>query len=233
METNNKNHLNNPVVIIILLALVGVGGYFLFNKNQNQESTTPSSYSTNSNQPQQKTDTPSANDMGVTLRTPADWANAPIPNNTSGHWKKISLGADPVTEDSITFSDTITDLGQFIPSSNIFGEWGFGYPKGRSTTGDFVQVDLTMNNTTQYPALVEVVLYYLADQAGRGYQFVQTNSPNECSGGGGVLSVPQTLKPGIPCVAHILYEVSKDSKSFNLDFDARNDQYNDNKPYGK
>jgi len=35
MEKINKNHFNNPVVIILILILVSVGGYFLFSKNQN------------------------------------------------------------------------------------------------------------------------------------------------------------------------------------------------------
>jgi hypothetical protein len=36
MEKINKNHFNNPVVIILFLILLGIGGYFLLSKNQNE-----------------------------------------------------------------------------------------------------------------------------------------------------------------------------------------------------
>ena len=36
MEKINKDHFNNPVVIILFLILLGIGGYFLLSKNQNE-----------------------------------------------------------------------------------------------------------------------------------------------------------------------------------------------------
>lgn len=170
--------------------------------------------------------TSGSSDAGVVLNTPADWANAPIADNVGDHWKKISLGANPITEDGITYSQTINDLGQTILASDP--TWGF-LTGGITTTGKFVQVNLTMNNDTQSSAVVEIALYYLADQAGRGYQFKETHS--SCSGGTDSIATPQSLEPGIPCTAEVLYEVSQQSQSFNLDFDAKNDQYNGNVPY--
>ena len=34
MEKINKNHFNNPIVIILILVLIGVAGYFFLPKNQ-------------------------------------------------------------------------------------------------------------------------------------------------------------------------------------------------------
>lgn len=221
-------------IAIVVVVLVAAAYFFGQNSNQTSSKNAPTANYANTlsttstpqtNQSANNTTTGTSND-GVPLATPADWSNAPISGNVGGHWKKISLGATPVTQDGITFSQTITDLGQSIPNlNNLWGTYGNGY----TTTGKFVQVDLTMNNETQSSAVVEVVLYFLADQAGRGYQFTADRS--SC-GGDGFLSAPQLLEPGIPCTAHILYEVSQSSQSFNLDFDMKNDQYNNNTPYG-
>ena len=224
-----------------MVAIVLVVGAYLIGQNSNNQAPSTNAPDAN-NTGAQSTSTPATqntnqtannttstqDDAGVVLNTPSDWANAPIAGNVGDHWKKISLGANPITEDSITYSQTINDLGQTILASDP--TWGF-LTGGINTTGKFVQVNLTMNNNTQSSAAVEIALYYLADQAGRGYQFKETHS--SCSVGADSIATPQTLEPGIPCTARILYEVSQQSQSFNLDFDAKNDQYNGNVPYGK
>lgn len=231
---NGSKWLGIGIVIVVLVA----GAYLIGQNSNNQVSSTNTSAANNTGA--QSTSTPAAqtannttsssiqDDAGVVLNTPADWANAPIADNVGDHWKKISLGANPITEDGITYSQTINDLGQTIVASDP--TWGF-LTGGITTTGKFVQVNLTMNNDTQSSAAVEIALYYLADQAGRGYQFKETHS--SCSGGADSIATPQQLEPGIPCTAEILYEVSQQSQSFNLDFDAKNDQYNGNVPYGQ
>ncbi len=240
---NTQKWIGAVVVVVVLVA----AAYFLGqNNNQtqttntsavNNTSTQPTSVPTpqNANPSANNTASSTQNNAGVVLNTPADWASTPIANNVGDHWKKISLGANAITQDGITFSDTITNLGQSIsPSDNLWGQyvWSNGL-KGSPdvTTGDFVQVNLIMNNNTQSLASVEIALYYLADQAGRGFQWKADHS--SCSNEADSINVPQQLEPGIPCAASILYEVSQQSQSFNLDFDMKNDQYNGNVPYGK
>lgn len=236
---NTSKWLGIGIVVIVLVV-----GAYLVGQNHTPSTNTPVTNNTNA----QQTSTPATqdtnqsannttgtqNNAGVVLDTPAEWANTPIANNANGEWQKISLGANPITQEGITFSDTITNLGQSIsPSDNLWGQyvWANNYGQTITTTGEFVQVNLTMENNTQSLAVVEVVPYYLADQAGRGFQWKSDHS--SCSNGADSVNVPQQLEPGISCTATILFEVSQQSQSFNLDFDMRNDQYNGNVPYGK
>lgn len=225
----------------ILIIAIAVIAYFIGQGSSNQPPSTnttstpiaPATTISNTEKAANST-TSNSSDAGVVLNTPAEWESTPITDNASGEWQKISLGANPVTQEGITFSDTITDLDQSISSSNnLWGQYVWANNNGQTitTTGEFVQVNLTMENNTQSSAVVEVVPYFLADQAGRGFYWESDHS--SCSNGADSVNVPQQLEPGIPCTATILFEVSQQSQDFNLDFDMRNDQYNGNVPYGK
>lgn len=197
--TNKKLiSIGGTVVILIVIALLAGNN---LNSNKNTQQTT-------------NIDTATSNETNLVINTPAEWVDTPITGNDSSSWLKVSLGANSVTQDGVTFSQNIIDLGKSISQSDPIWQFDRGLV---SATGKYVQVDLTMNNETQGTESIQVVPYFLADQEGRGYQF--TADQSDC-GGSGFLSAPQILKPGIPCTAHLLFEVSQQSNSFNLDFDV-------------
>ena len=45
MEKINKNHFNNPIVVILVLTLIGLGGYVLFSKSSDNNSPNPATTS--------------------------------------------------------------------------------------------------------------------------------------------------------------------------------------------
>lgn len=144
-----------------------------------------------------------------------------IIKNTEEKYKILFLGANVTTQDNISFSIKISDLGKFI--SNLNAEWGLSsdlsyYPKNLSTTGKFVHVYLTLNNNSNQTINLKDLSYgYLIDQDGREFHWnpiyygKDQSSLCRSKGFGSV-----TLKPGIPCVMNILFETSELSNSYNF-----------------
>jgi hypothetical protein len=121
-----------------------------------------------------------------------------------------TIGASQITLGQTSFSDTITDLGQTISPNSL--SWS---PLTKdTTTGQFVELDLTMNNNGQKGETINTVPIGIYDQVGRYYP----DSGNEQSSCGVEPSGDQTISPDIPCIQKIVFEVGKDSTSYTYKF---------------
>jgi len=121
-----------------------------------------------------------------------------------------TLGASAITLGQTSFSDTITNLGQTISPNSLY--WS---PLGTyTTTGQFVELDLTMNNNGQKSETINTVPIGIYDQTGRYYP----DSGNDQSSCGVSPSGDQTISPDIPCIQKIVFEVGKDSTSYTYKF---------------
>ena len=127
-------------------------------------------------------------------------------------WIVVPLAANQVVQLNTSFDDTITSLGQTIPQGSL--SWA-PLSSYSATTGEYVQVNLTVNNLGLNTEGLEVVFAGLFDQAGRYYSYQMGNST---CGDYGATEGTQTLSPDIPCVMNGLFEVGKDSNSFTAKF---------------
>jgi hypothetical protein len=194
---------NNPIVTVVVLAIIGIGGYIIFSKNSapvqnNVQSETQNSVQNPAPPVVQNSDDPK---LSITA------------DSVKQGWSVVLLGSDPVIKDTTSFSYTITDLGDNIPSYYPWDANSLKVNGGVKTAGKFMQVDLKMNNTGLQNEAIQATFAGLFDQAGRSYNY---NSGYSQCGANNLTESTQYLSPNIPCVEHALYEVSKDSNSFNL-----------------
>lgn len=130
---------------------------------------------------------------------------------SEANWTDIQLGMDLVNNGNISFSNSIINYG----SQLIDSKWGiFNYNK---TQGNFVDVNLKINNEGLNSDLVSIRNFKLTDQEGRNYFPVSTINCNGVFGNSYSENLI-SLKPDISCDFHLLFEVSKNSESFYLNF---------------
>lgn len=190
------------IITSVVVALIIIGSYFVLSKNS-----IPTGAPTQQN---------SVSDNSVT-RSVVQNADDPRLSITADSvkqgWSVILLGSNPLTKDTTSFSYIITDLGDNIPN---YYPWDANSPKikgGVKTAGKFMQVNLKINNTGLRGEAIQVTFADLFDQAGRSYSY--NNGYSQC-GVNNLTESTQYLSPNIPCIEYALYEVSKDSTSFNL-----------------
>lgn len=132
------------------------------------------------------------------------------------HYKEIQLGLDDTSRDGIDFSYTISDIGSLINTH----DWGYNF-YNKKTTGTYYIIDLKLNNNLLNQFNLGVKNFKLVDEDGRIYYpgavlFCNDNTVNY------FLSTIITLKPNIPCISRILFEVPKDNKGFWMNFQYKN-----------
>ncbi len=130
------------------------------------------------------------------------------------NWTNIQLGADTISYNNISISNSIINYGKKVNDS----KWGiFNYT---TTEGGFMDVGLKLNNNDVNSAFSYIKNIKLTDQQGRNYFPV---SMLNCNGLKGNLISENYIfiKPDIPCTVHLLFEVSENSESFYLNFQIR------------
>ena len=151
-------------------------------------------------------------------------------NNWVDNWKDIQLGSATSSQDGVSFSFSNINFGQtqtlnpynYDASSVIDNLIGYD---NKTTVGAWWEVDLTLNNNQTNRIDLETRNFKMIDQAGRiyypesalfcGRKFSADSTLLENYN---TLGLVLSLEPDIPCVSHLLFEVSKDSTSNYLDF---------------
>jgi hypothetical protein len=127
--------------------------------------------------------------------------------------KKIDLGSATITQNDTDFYFIPTNIGKTVNSYT----WGYGF-YNKTTTGDFMSVDLDLNNEDTNDSYIGISNIKLIDQANRNYYPIAAVFCGDTD----IATDPTTgfmvLKPAIPCVSKILFEVSQDTKSMRIDF---------------
>lgn len=128
----------------------------------------------------------------------------------------VTLGSSVVTQNNIDFSFRWEKVGQVLSGTDV-EVWG-----NKTTQGFFVDVGLKINNKDFDSLDINIHNFYLTDQAGRVYHPEQILYCGETPSRGMYSTYywgkNVTLKPSIPCVSLMLFEVSQDTTAVNLDF---------------
>lgn len=188
-----KNWLGLGIFIIA----IGSIAYFIGQSSKNQPPSAISTTATTTSDPNWQLDPPVITSMYTT-------------RGLEQGFSLVTLGSDAVIIGKTNFSDTITNLGQTILRNSL--SWS---PfTNLTTTGQFVELDLTMNNNGQNRETIDTVPIGIYDQMGRYYP----DSGHDQSSCGVGPSSDQTISPDIPCIQKIIFEVGKDSTSYTYKF---------------
>jgi len=212
----------NWLGLLILIIAIGVIAYFIGQNSNNQPPAAISTIATTTTQapvatpsapptPTSSQQTPSTSDPNWQLNPPAVTSMYTSHGLQQG-FMLATIGASQITLGQTSFSDTVTDLGQTISPNSL--SWS---PLSNFTTaGQFIELDLTMNNNGQEAETINTVPIGIYDQTGRYYP----DSGNDYSSCGPYNSPTgdQMLSPDIPCAQKIVFEVGKDSTSYKYKF---------------
>jgi hypothetical protein len=135
---------------------------------------------------------------------------------TATDTKSASVGKDVVTQDSISFTLETENIGDTIPYSENGGEFS-----GKKTDGSWVSVKLHETNNSKDKMDITHSGFQLVDQVGRKYDasawYLCDDDSRQYTSYFGIQDVE--IKPDIQCTNRILFEVSKNSNAFYLNFD--------------